>query len=290
MFSTNKDTEDELRKHQKRVAEYVELAIPQRALEAGTSVLVMQISCETPGCSPLETVIVIVFPKAKHVQPSLDEWIPGLPQSVDGGHFQTKVFLPLSVVTRDHVLDSLPPAFVGGRKCLENDYIRARDQMLNQIEQTVGQSSLSDEEKHPMKNKKMLMAKYLIQCLKEYIENDCTLPPSPLVNDGKQTESPRQQIPEIDVVHGSIQGSGNFIIRRNKSDKVDCPQNETRQENAMDWRRRTIMEKNVMGSISSTSTLQHWTEMEHVPGIRKPGCPCCDPDNVSNLVEQMLSM
>ena len=27
----------------------------------------------------------------------------------------------------------------------------------------------------------------------------------------------------------------------------------------------------------------------HVRGIRRPGCPCCDPDSASTIVDQFLS-
>lgn len=55
----------------------------------------------------------------------------------------------------------------------------------------------------------------------------------------------------------------------------------------MDWRRR----QNITNSIqmpSSDDMIRRLGEREHAPGVRSPGCPCCDPDNVSNVLEGMM--
>ena len=95
-----------LREHKRRVVRYIESTIPEDALDMGTSVMVMQTICKTPGCVPLETSVIIVFPKDGQ------EHIQGLPESC-GGTFKTKILLPLSEVTKDDVLDALPPTFKG---------------------------------------------------------------------------------------------------------------------------------------------------------------------------------
>jgi hypothetical protein len=313
MFSIQKTNEDlDLRHHQRRVAEYVESTIPQSALDAGTSVMAMQVACTAPGCAPLETVIVVVFPKASHPSHKQKEWIPGLPQSViDGGHFQTRIFLPMSQVTMEHVLDVLPPAFKGGRKTRERDYIQVRNQMFLQIEQTMGSNNnirgdtvISDQDKHKMKEGKVLMAKYLIQCLNEYIDNDCT-PPSSV-----SSLEPEGDMALDSSIQKGIPLKGNFVIRRKNEDleinsgairsvvtpnplptHSDTNTNNAATENTMDWRRRKMMEKSVMESLSSsTALLEKLTDRDHAPGIRKQGCPCCDPESISNIVDQMLSM
>lgn len=95
-----------LREHKRRVVRYIEATIPEDALDMGTSVMVMQTVCQTPGCVPLETSVIIVFPKDGK------EHIEGLSESC-GGTFKTKILLPMSEVTKDDVLDALPPAFEG---------------------------------------------------------------------------------------------------------------------------------------------------------------------------------
>ena len=39
----------------------------------------------------------------------------------------------------------------------------------------------------------------------------------------------------------------------------------------------------------SRSLLAQIASAVHSRGIRRPGCPCCDPDNASNVVDQFLS-
>lgn len=104
MFSANENLM--LREYKRRVVRYIENTIPESALDMGTSVMVMETVCTTPGCVPLETTVIIVFPKDGK------EHIKGLPESC-GGTFKTKILLPLRDVTEDDVLDSLPPVFKG---------------------------------------------------------------------------------------------------------------------------------------------------------------------------------
>jgi len=61
MFSANENIL--LRQHKRRVIDYVESTIPEDALDLGTAVMAMQVSCRQPGCVPLETAITVVFPK-----------------------------------------------------------------------------------------------------------------------------------------------------------------------------------------------------------------------------------
>ena len=42
--------------------------------------------------------------------------------------------------------------------------------------------------------------------------------------------------------------------------------------------------------ISSHQLLQHISKSQHAPGIRRAGCPCCDPDSASNYADEMLGI
>jgi hypothetical protein len=47
------------------------------------------------------------------------------------------------------------------------------------------------------------------------------------------------------------------------------------------------------GGTSTTATtsqqlLQQITKSDHAPGIRRAGCPCCDPDAASNYADKMM--
>ena len=91
MFSANENIA--LRKHKRRIVQYVESTIPEDALDKGTSVMVMQVACRAPGCVPLETAVVIVFPKLG------EELLKDLPESC-GGSFKTKILMPMA--GKDH--------------------------------------------------------------------------------------------------------------------------------------------------------------------------------------------
>lgn len=205
MFSANENIL--LRQYKRRVVEYVESTIPENALELGTSVMVMQVSCRQPGCVPLETAITIVFPKPPRTKktmrkassigkllidstdqqqeangeeskteedapPSFPQpLIPNLEESRIGGSYKTRILKPLSEVTLDDVLDALPPSFTGGRRTTLSLCLRARDMMAAQIGQLVG----DDDSRDSVEGRK-LVAEYLREYLEEYIAGGC-IPP-----------------------------------------------------------------------------------------------------------------
>jgi hypothetical protein len=162
MFSANENLM--LRQHKRRVVNHIESTIPEHALDMGTSVMVMQTTCKTPGCVPLETSVIVVFPRDK------TQYIDGVPESC-GGTFKTKILMPLSEVTLDDVLDALPPGFKGGRKTWESTCLHLRDFTLGRIGGTVGIGSTDIE----IGDRKML-AEYLIACLGDYVNNGCVAP------------------------------------------------------------------------------------------------------------------
>lgn len=195
MFSANENIL--LRQHKRRVIEYVESTIPEEALDLGTSVMVMQVSCRQPGCVPLETAITVVFPKPPRIMkkksdtqkqqesnarveiPSFPKpLLPNLEESRIGGNFKTRILKPLSDVTLDDVLDALPPNFTGGRRTVESICVKARDMMFAQIGQLVGSSNNNDDDGNnetTVEGRKMI-AGYLKICLEEYLERGCVPP------------------------------------------------------------------------------------------------------------------
>lgn len=176
MFSANENIA--LRQFKKRVVKYVEECMPEKALDAGTSVMVMQVACKSPGCVPLETAIVICFPRPFRLSrqdnhdvtqnDDRDELIPGLPESKTGGNFKTKVLLPLSEVRKEDVCDALPPCFIGGTRTMEKICWRVRDIAIGQITQNMGDDDVEG---------RTIMAEYLMMALKEYMDRGCVPPP-----------------------------------------------------------------------------------------------------------------
>mmetsp|Transcript_14845 Transcript_14845/g.26558 ORF Transcript_14845/g.26558 Transcript_14845/m.26558 type:complete len:267 (-) Transcript_14845:236-1036(-) len=196
MFSANENIL--LRQHKRRVIEYIESTIPDNALDLGTSVMAMQVSCRQPGCVPLETAITIVFPKpptkrkknrrsrkeigttlsAQQQQQEKEEvpafpqpLIPNLEESRIGGSFKTRILKPLSDVTQEDVLDALPPSFEGGRRTTESLCLKARDMAFAQIGQLMGNDDTADS-----KEGRRVVADYLKVCLEEYVARGCEAP------------------------------------------------------------------------------------------------------------------
>ena len=200
MFSANENLL--LREHKRRVVKFVEDTIPEEALEMGTSVMVMQTTCRTPGCVPLETAIAIVFPRSGREK----EWIDGVKESC-GGTYKTKILMPLADVTKEDVLDALPPGFEGGRKTWERTCLAVRDIVLGRIGGIVGSGDTSVEIEE-----RRILALYLKQSLDDYMNAGCVAPelgmPFPVpTNDSS--------IPQKhNVIKGSVEGDSNFIIRQ----------------------------------------------------------------------------
>jgi hypothetical protein len=181
MFSANENIL--LRQYKRRVVEWVESTIPESALELGTSVMVMQVSCREPGCVPLETVVTIVFPRPRAAvrprgggppspTPSFPRpLVPGVEESRIGGSFKARILMPMSDVTREDVLDALPPSFEGGRRTRESISLKARDMTLSQIGQLVGNDDTID-----CVDMRRNVAEYLRDCLGEYIARGCKAP------------------------------------------------------------------------------------------------------------------
>lgn len=50
----------------------------------------------------------------------------------------------------------------------------------------------------------------------------------------------------------------------------------------------TIITTGTPTTTTSQQLLQQITKSDHAPGIRRAGCPCCDPDAASNYADKMM--
>lgn len=346
MFSANENLV--LRAHKRRIIQYVESTIPDQALDMGTTVMVMQVSCRAPGCVPLETIVAVVFPRPPKKAKSKKYLVPGLEESATGGTYKTKILLPMADVTKDDVLDALPPEFDGGRRSMEKLCTRARDVMLGQIGQIVNEDDTEG---------KKLVVEFLRECLEKYEEGGYATPevgePFPPANapgrDGDEANGvagdetgripsdvddpkpPPDEPTKEDGTSRSVaaaadgnaeaarkavtSGTGNFVLRRIKDEvgaaasapapdpagtpsapndsRANGATTPRRTETAMDWRRRqnTDARLDALSSGGRTmSAIQRLAAREHAPGVRRPGCPCCDPDDPANVVDGMIPL
>jgi len=346
MFSANENLQ--LRQTKRRIVQWIEATMDEEALDEGVNVMVMQVSCKAPGCVPLETAIIIIFPKSSSAGEGR-ELIPGLPESRSGGSYKTKILKPMKEVTQQDVLEALPPQFKGGLRTMERLCLQARDVMLAQITQLFGGGFEEGEEGDAEGVRdgddddddvegRRLMAQYLQRSLQEYMNGGCKapewgkpFPESDAATTAMDTETagagadgndagnrgvsvpnePQQQQHDegVSAEAGSLPQTGNLVIRRPVDDVVDGNNNTNsagtvapsttavvanntnanstinsaasrRKQRATD---RRIAETTGGGSAQLLSRLA-----DHAPGIRRQGCPCCDPDHPNNVVDQML--
>lgn len=300
MFSANENLV--LRQHKRRIVQEIEATIPDDALDMGTTVMVMQVSCKAPGCVPLETAIIIVFPN------SPTELIPGLPESKNGGNYKTKILKPMADVENEDILEALPPAFKGGRRTMEKLCVYARDVMLAQITQLFGEEEDAIDDRRAM-------AEYLQSCLQDYMANGCKAPEQgkpfstgTTVNVATTPDSSKQAAstsePETNggaagetkaALAISFPASGNLVIRRVTGEATSATESSvatTSRPNGSVYSGKGPAKHNraIQSALNPSSNITKLFEREHAPGIRQAGCPCCDPDNPSNIVDTMMML
>ena len=57
-----------------------------------------------------------------------------------------------------------------------------------------------------------------------------------------------------------------------------------RQQQAAERKLQSLLGNTPNGLLSQLAA------REHAPGIRRPGCPCCDPDHPTNIVDQLMQL
>ena len=301
MFSANENLA--LRQHKRRIVNLVEECIPDHALDAGTCVMVMQKTCNAPGCVPLETAIAIVFPRpiGMELGEKQELLIDGLEESA-GGTYKTNVLKPMAEVMDDDVLDALPPT-LGGRRDPVQIAFNVRDSMFGSIQQAVPDNDAGG---------KRILAEYLIASLREYIDNECVPPEFGKMYPSKESEENDLQNSKSDIVSGSIvnnsdtakntvaeiEAGSSSVTEKSKINTTSSdtenysivePNNliSTGLNSAVAWKQKRKMDNSILGS---SSIIQQIYEREHEPGIRRPGCPCCDPDDPSNILDKMMML
>lgn len=288
MFSANENLM--LRQHKRRIVDRIEQTMPEEALDFGTTVMVMQVSCKAPGCVPLETAIIIVFPN------SPTELVPGLPESQNGGSYKTKILKPMAEVKEEDILEALPPAFEGGQRTMEKLCIHARDVMLAQITQLFGEEEDTLEDRRAM-------AEYLQTCLKTYVANGCeppelgeSFPTLELTNpEEDEKKDGDSTAPTAELATASISETESSTATTSSPGKAldIAPQGSgltaggLLSGNAPPKHQRAI--RNALNP-SMSNKISKLFDREHAPGIRQPGCPCCDPENPSTLIDNLMML
>ena len=186
---------------------------------------------------------------------------------------------------------------------MEKLCFNARDIMLGQITQLFG------EEDETVKDRQA-MAEYLQQCLQEYVAQNCQppelgeaykKPPLETPSEAAATTSNTAASTPTPEFADAMKGKGNFVVRRQLDDEpkklyTPPPISAASSSSPAPVPAPASFKPKHQGAITQAlnprqgNNISKLFEREHAPGIRRPGCPCCDPDNPSNILDNMMML
>lgn len=209
MFSIIDDEALQLRNHERRVVEYVESVL----LDSSVQIMAMQVQCTAPDCVPIETVVLILFPRDNEESgKKLIDSQAELTESKDGSSIQFKILKPISEVTKEDVETSLP--FSLRSDSLAATGLHIRNDLFTQLEKRF------PSEEDPQS--RQWMVQFLQESLQQYVDNGCQRP-----DDWKEEESNLpfhgKGVTSNKTIESKIAPLGNITFRRpidEDSDKV----------------------------------------------------------------------
>lgn len=169
---------------------------------------------------------------------------------------------------------------------MEKLCVGARDVMLAQITQLFG------EEDDSTVGDRKAMAEYLQAQLQLYIDGGCKPPElgEPFVvesearNGGTVSDS---ETNTKEIRKMPIKANGTDEVRKDMANlSASSSGTTTTSVRTSATRHSNIVNK----SINPTRSISNLFNREHAPGIRQPGCPCCDPDNPNDIIGNMMNV
>mmetsp|Transcript_34570 Transcript_34570/g.58663 ORF Transcript_34570/g.58663 Transcript_34570/m.58663 type:complete len:96 (+) Transcript_34570:731-1018(+) len=90
-------------------------------------------------------------------------------------------------------------------------------------------------------------------------------------------------------------GKGNIAFRRpvetNNDDVSDGSSKPSKMKRtSMNATNNTTITKRKNNLSTSAFLLQQMEKSQHAPGVRRAGCPCCDPDGAGTYVDKMMGL
>jgi hypothetical protein len=208
MFAINGDETQQLRQHERRVVEYVESIIADYAAQ----IMAMQVQCNAPDCVPIETVVLILYPKAK-TKEGVDRSV-GIEEesshSKDGSSFQFKILKPIAEVTKEDVELSMPLALRGGSLAATGRQLRK--DLLTRIDQLF---PTEDDVQS-----RQWMSQFLQESLQQYVDNSCQLPNS-WNEENSNHASQEEGEASVTAIEARTFPQGNITLRRPVDDEAD---------------------------------------------------------------------
>ena len=218
MFSIENSTEEtlKLREHERRVVNYVESILDT---QGGMQVMAMEVLCPAPDCVPIETVILILFPKDTN-EKSISSLVTS--GKIDASSsVQFKILKPLAKVTQGDVELAIPFSLRFGTLASSTGR-EIRKALFAQLEQCIPPNEDIQS--------RQWMVQFLQDSLQQYADNNYQQP-TDWNEEGLSPSSTAKEIEEAGIKEpvttegGKISGIGNITIRRpidEDNEKVQC--------------------------------------------------------------------
>lgn len=229
----------------------------------------MEVECNEPGCAPLEVMIIIGFPDF----------------SVDGyravpNKWAGKILKPIMEVTIEDVMSLDIPI-----RCL-NSKLVGLDTAINSILGSLVTETVIDSEQDLLITDTKKLLQTALKSI-EQIENDAKSNTKESTAIGMDVDSvtPVFMSSTIDPTvimapstHSRILSEVEKQSKISVSSKLPIPPASTVSK-ASDF---IVVKEGSKRNLPSSS--------RHEKGTRPRGCPCCDPDNLDNIIDKMLFM
>jgi hypothetical protein len=268
--------------NQSRVQGWVDRYKPQS--EDPILSMVTEVECNEPNCAPIETLVILLSSEN-----SAERWTG-------------KILLPLSEVKEEDVeslLKMLNWGDINGKSISSTTANSEEADLITKI-----RSYLTEAE--PIRQ--IAFRKTLLSLLDEFkdisgVEKKESVAfesstkasvekPKMTMVQMRPKVSEEEEVNKIDIINNTIAnatatatatsaGSNNIIINEKNTEKIDNNSRETERKVNFSVKARKT------GDFSEYSS---GPPVRHSKGVRARGCPCCDPENIDNIVDKLLFM
>lgn len=212
--------------------------------------IVQEVLCNEPGCAPIETLVAI-FLESK----LLNNFIQPL-------RYSTKILKPIQEVIRSDV-DSIQLPFKFQNATLEHLQLSLGEDITTATSLYADKSLIKEMLKRLLEGSQMLVDKE-----EEKIHDEVT-----------KKRQFSTQVTRVEMV--PVKETGDFYKKEPKESAL------LKDSVSIEPILREIpMVRPVISQESTDSSIKP----RHDKEIKRRGCPCCDPDNLDNLVDKMIFM
>jgi hypothetical protein len=249
-----------------------------------TTVIVTQIDCQDPNCVPIETVIALLGPKSR--------WVG-------------KILKPMSQIQKSDVISLLlSPEIIN---------IYTKDNIVSEpaeaIPELLYQMTLKLESIDNLSDRLIIIENIqnsilLLKRKTELLIPNPTLNPS-LDHTHRKDSSLESNFEKMSITNVSMVPKSevkvDLIQNMKESENITkqrmlpSPTSQQFQNNSNHLNRNNSIPISVdikpdssINVSSNNNIFQSSNTSRHNKGVRQRGCPCCDPDNVDNIVDKLL--